>query len=349
MTRVRAACMAAVVGVVLAVLGRPVRAQADIRIDLPPDSPFPAAPQIFVRAVSISDSTGPLRIRLRLALDPGFGLVVFDSSATGTNVRFVTNNHLLPENRDIYAEASVFNAAGIQVSTVLTRAGRTGPRLQLVSPIGSSGVALPSRQVQFSWRSAQVTYPPGPWVYDLYIIDVAAQITRSVHTGLTDTTFTYPDSLQGNTPYRWKVVARLPNGFASDSAVAMSQSSFVITPPGEAVATILYQNFPNPFPAPSSSATCIWFDLKVATNVELTVLDLRGNRVRTLIPGQLVSALPAGRYGRRGEFDLGGCDARLAWDGTADDGRVVPPGVYLLRFRADGAPESIKKMLFRGR
>ncbi len=346
----RGARAAAVAVVALSLLTAPViaRGQADVRIDLPPDNPFPAAPQIFVHAVAFSDSGAPRRIRLRLALDPGFGLVVFDSSTAGDDARFVTKR-LLPENRDIYAEAAIFDARGNQVRTLIQRAGHTGPRLQLVAPNGSSGVSLPSRQVQFSWRSAPVTYPPGPWVYELSIIDVAAQITRSVHTGLIDTTFTAPDSLQGNTPYRWKVVARLLSGFADDSAVATSQSSFIITPPGEAVATILYQNFPNPFPTAAAPSTCVWFDLRVGTHVELTVLDLRGHRVRTLIPGQLGSELTAGRYGRAGTFDLGGCDPRLAWDGTADDGRIVPPGVYLLRFKADGSAESLKKMLFRGR
>ena len=342
------AIVAVLVASSLAAAPKPARAQGDVRIDLPPDNPFPAAPQIFVRALAFSDSGGPRRIRLRLALDGGFGLIVFDSTTAGDNARFVMNK-LLPENRDIYAEASVFDASGTQIRTVFGKAGHTGPRLQLVSPTGSSGVVLPSRQVQFAWRSAPVTYPPGPWLYELSIIDVAAQITRSVHAGLTDTSFTSPDSLQGNTPYRWKVVARLPNGFAADSAVATSQSSFVITPPGDVIATILYQNFPNPFPATTSATTCVWFDLRAATHVALTILDLRGHHVRTLIPGQLAGDLPAGRYGRRGEFDLGGCDPRLSWDGTADDGHVVPPGVYLLRFKPDGAPESLKKMLFRGR
>ena len=45
---------------------------------------------------------------------------------------------------------------------------------QLIAPFGSSGVALPSRQVQFAWRGAPLTFPPGPWVYELYITDVAA-------------------------------------------------------------------------------------------------------------------------------------------------------------------------------
>ncbi|MEO5818774.1 MAG: hypothetical protein ABIT20_26130, partial [Gemmatimonadaceae bacterium] len=105
----------------------------------------------------------------------------------------------------------------------------------------------------------------------------------------------------------------------------------------------------NPFPAPSSQSTCFWFDLKTRGKVELTIHDLRGHRVRTMIPGQLPSDLDPGRYGRASELDATGCDPRLQWDGTADDGRVVPAGVYLLRFRADGQAETMKKILFLGR
>lgn len=77
--------------------------------------------------------------------------------------------------------------------------------------------------------------------------------------------------------------------------------------------------------------------------------DLRGNRVRTMIPGpRLGGMLPPGRYGRRSEGAAGGCDPRLAWDGLADDGRLVPAGIYLVRLQTD-TYGSVKKILFRGR
>ena len=68
-----------------------------------------------------------------------------------------------------------------------------------------------------------------------------------------------------------------------------------------------------------------------------------------MIPGALPGQLEPGRYGRASELDGTGCDPKLQWDGTADDGRVVPAGVYLLRFKADGQAETMKKILFRGR
>jgi hypothetical protein len=115
--------------------------------------------------------------------------------------------------------------------------------------------------------------------------------------------------------------------------------------------TILYQNFPNPFPAAGSLTTCVWFDLARASDVLIQVLDIRGNVVRTLVPSATIpSRHAAGRYGRAtgGIPDGFGCDERFTWDGAASDGRTVPPGVYLLRMRADGT-EVVRRMLFLGR
>lgn len=141
---------------------------------------------------------------------------------------------------------------------------------------------------------------------------------------------------------RWAAVVC---AIALTPAIAQTQTS---EPPRT---TLLYQNFPNPFPAARSVMTCVWFDLAHATDVILEVLDIRGNVVRTLVPSVLIPALhQAGRHGRA----LGtppsesGCDERYAWDGVASNGRTVPPGVYLLRLRADGA-DVVRRMLFLGR
>lgn len=116
-------------------------------------------------------------------------------------------------------------------------------------------------------------------------------------------------------------------------------------------ATLLYQNFPNPFPSDGILTTCVWFDLARETTVHIQVLDIRGNVVRTLVPSaNAPSELAAGRYGRgTGDIPNGfGCDGRFIWDGTASDGSFVPAGVYLLRMRADGV-DLVRRMLFLGR
>jgi hypothetical protein len=336
-----------VVALLLILVPAAARAQGDVQIILPQQSPFPAAPRITVRATGFPLSAGIVQIRLRLALSSDIGLVLYDSTKSGSEVSF-TMTQLLPENRDIFVEAAVFDQVGNPLRTVLQPAGRTGPRLQLLDPDGATGVSLNTQLPRFSWRSASVTGPPGPWVYELFVTNVATQVTRS-RAAIVDTVFQYPDTLEANTSYRWHVVARLLNGLASDSVLVRSRSSFVIAPANQPIATLLYQNFPNPFPAASSPTTCIWFDLRSPSDVRLMIHDLRGNPVRTIVPGpELAGTLPAGRYGRLREIDESGCDPRLAWDGTADDGRVVAPGIYLVRLRA-GSYESIKKIVFRGR
>ena len=121
------------------------------------------------------------------------------------------------------------------------------------------------------------------------------------------------------------------------------------TPPdtGRPAVTLLYQNFPNPFPNTASRATCIWFDLDRTTSVSLTIHDVRGNLIRTLLPNASSPPfLQPGRYGR-GSSSGPGCDPAFLWDGTAADGSVVPRGVYLIRLRAAGV-QSIKKAVFQG-
>jgi len=112
--------------------------------------------------------------------------------------------------------------------------------------------------------------------------------------------------------------------------------------------TLLYQNFPNPFPTAESATTCVWFDLRDAADVRLDVYDLRGNHVRSIVPAaEIGGAMPAGRYGRATPGAGSGCDPRFAWDARASDGRTVPAGVYLLRMRA-GTIDMTRKMLYRG-
>jgi len=113
--------------------------------------------------------------------------------------------------------------------------------------------------------------------------------------------------------------------------------------------TLLYQNFPNPFPAAGRDSTCLWFDVATTGMVELDILDLRGNHVRRFVPGpDFPAILPAGRYGRGSAGGGGICDPRLMWDGRADDGHPLPAGVYLAKLKAPGLLV-FKRIVFRGK
>jgi hypothetical protein len=229
----------------------------------------------------------------------------------------------------------------------------TGPRavppwVDLGDPATPQGIE-DVRQPLFRWRSPSVDTGPGPWRYDLDVTLTSNGETVLAATGLSDTLYRPPSPLQANTSYRWRLTARLTAG--PGEVIAESPGSFVIIDPPLPTTTLMYQNFPNPFPSAASFSTCFWFDVgEPGGTVSIEVLDLRGNPVNTVVPaadGQTV--FPAGRYGR-GAPGLGSnCDNRFIWDGTARDGRPVPPGVYLARFRANGGPPTVRRILFLGR
>jgi hypothetical protein len=106
------------------------------------------------------------------------------------------------------------------------------------------------------------------------------------------------------------------NGIPSD----VSEKSKIAIPG----ACRLEQNYPNPF----NSRTVIGMELKSGSEVRVTLVDMRGRRVKTLLDG----FQPAGRQ-------------TLIWDGRDESGRTVPSGVYTLRLEA-GAETDTRKIAF---
>jgi hypothetical protein len=78
----------------------------------------------------------------------------------------------------------------------------------------------------------------------------------------------------------------------------------------------LRQNVPNPF----GSGTAIRFGLPSAGRVELGIYDVQGRMIKHLVD----HALQAGVH-------------TITWDGRADDGSRVRPGVYYYRLQTPGA------------
>ncbi len=208
------------------------------------------------------------------------------------------------------------------------------------------GTTVRDARPTLRWTAPAVVSPPGPFSFDVEIFrtDNREVVLRTV--GLDTTAVTPASDLELNTPYRWRVVAHL----GTDTATTESQGAFVVVDGSIPPVTLLFQNFPNPFPnrAIGLSATCFWFDLATSGSVRLEILDLRGHRVRTLIPSDVFpDPLPAGRYGRPGGAAGGRCDANLEWDGRAEDGTVVRQGVYLVKLvTPDGT--SFKRIVFLG-
>jgi hypothetical protein len=88
----------------------------------------------------------------------------------------------------------------------------------------------------------------------------------------------------------------------------------------------LEQNYPNPF----NPQTTIAFKIKEATEVELQIFNLRGQKVRTLLSQPVLPGEHA-----------------TVWDGRDETGQLMPSGTYIYKLRANGFEENRKMELVK--
>lgn len=324
-----------------------VRAQA-VFLEGPPGQSFSSVtPSLAFRALGLGAGR-PVLVTIQLSTTLDFTSVVFDSSfATPDTIVTVQITRPLPSNSALYMRATARAFAGPGYQSTVTGPYLVPTWLSLVDPNSPQGNSFSIRRPLFVWKSARVLPSVGPWRYD---IELTSGVGRPeiAAVGLTDTTFRPNIDLQANTSYRWSVRAWLPGG---ESMRQQSVATFVITDPPLPATTLLFQNFPNPFPSASSFFTCFWFDVgQGGAKVSLEVTDLRGVLVRRIVPAaDGVSQFDAGRYGRGLPGSGSNCDNRYTWDGTATDGHVVAPGIYLARFTTDRGGATVRRIVFRGR
>ena len=87
---------------------------------------------------------------------------------------------------------------------------------------------------------------------------------------------------------------------------------------------ILYQNYPNPF----NPETTISFSFPKDSKVELTVYNIKDQKVKQLLSDQL----PSGQHS-------------VVWDGKDDNNKLVGSGIYLYKLNVNGKTEAVKKCL----
>jgi hypothetical protein len=88
----------------------------------------------------------------------------------------------------------------------------------------------------------------------------------------------------------------------------------------------LDQNYPNPF----NPSTTISFSISRKAQIELSIFDLLGRKVRTLFTGE-----------------MDGGSHSLIWDGHNDGGSDVASGVYLYKLSSNGSSEIRRMTLLR--
>jgi len=308
---------------------------------LPAAGPSPTITPTFAWTVgTVPAFATPVTYRLRISRDTTLASPIVDRLTTAQTFAWpqAVKTGKLFWQVDATAASGEAATSGV-IGPILVPAWAT-----LTSLSNPAGMVIDTAQPTFTWRPAQVSAPPGPLTFDLEVQRVATSVIEFSFTNLTDTTFQLPQPLERNTAYRWQLVVHA----RTDTSIVRSQGSFLVVDLGMPTATLLYQNFPNPFPAAGRDSTCLWFDLALAGNVQLDILDLRGNRVRHFVPGpDFPGVLPPGRYGR-GSGSGGICDPRLMWDGRTDDGHPLPAGVYLAKLKAPGLLV-FKRIVFRGK
>jgi hypothetical protein len=144
--------------------------------------------------------------------------------------------------------------------------------------------------------------------------------------GFLDTLFLVPDDLDNNTQYFWRVDA-----VDTDSLLTQSEVwSFVVgTLSLEENEVILFknylsQNFPNPF----NPTTTIEFSIQIDSKVELSIYNIKGQRVKTLTDNH---------------FEKG--NHSIIWNGDDDSGKVVSSGIYFYKLIIDSKTEAVRKCL----
>ena len=284
-----------------------------------------------------------LSYRLRVATDTTFSFVALDTVIPDTV--FTWAEILRPDERFVFS-VTVTSVDSVTLTTPPSDEFIVPEWATLLTLNDPAGTTTRELRPLFDWSSPLAVTPPGPYEYDIAIYredDGQLELERS---GLTQSEYRPPRDLEFNTPYRWEVVSHLEG----DSTVTRSEGTFILIDDSVPSVTLLFQNFPNPFPnrATGSRTTCIWFDLATEGVTTLDILDVRGRIVRNLVPGESFPAiLEPGRYGRPANGLPGSCDPDFEWDGTASDGSSVPQGVYVVRLNtADG--NFFKRIVFMG-
>jgi hypothetical protein len=295
------------------------------------------APTFNWRASLVQTAMRPVLYRLEVATDSLFANLIFADTVRDAFL-LTARRAFKPTPR---AHWRIVATAALGITTTSPRGlPFSVPRwVRLISPAGDEVTFVDDERPVLSWAPLAAPPPIGPLTYDVEILsNETGQPVQPAMRNVTGSSVRVAQPLVPNTAYRWRVIARTQMG---DTDTIASVAAFVVTSEARPPVTLLYQNFPNPFPRLDlgESGTHIWFDLADTSSVSLVVLDLRGRLVRRLIPADPSCGtikLEPGIYGRGGVPDPGDPCVHTSWDGRDGDGRTVPRGVYLLRLDAGG-------------
>ncbi len=152
----------------------------------------------------------------------------------------------------------------------------------------------------------------------VYTIHLSVSDGNNGNTGTATCTVTVPKSQNGNPAVDDSPIYTVGSSCGS-GASKLSQQDFMQETLPEGYA--LEQNYPNPF----NPSTSIAFSVKEAGVVQLSIYNLHGQEVRTLINGQMNVGFHS-----------------VSWDGKDNNGQILPSGVYLYKLRVNGFTQTRK-------
>ena len=144
---------------------------------------------------------------------------------------------------------------------------------------------LNSTTVNFEWQKASQIHLNFQWEleYSLYLDQSEDFINPQKYSGIYDTTYSLQDLTPGQT-YFWKVLAKNIEG---DSLWSSEIFGFYVSPAAAIENDLnlkpetfkLYANYPNPF----NPSTVISYHIPVISDVELSIYNLLGQKVKMLV------------------------------------------------------------------
>jgi serine protease AprX len=295
------------------------------------------APTFSWSAPLVHPAMRPVRYRLEISTDPVFNGIVHSDTASDASS--------LTLRQPLDPASALWWRVIAEAGEVRRTSGVAGPIrmpswVRLIAPTSDRVTFVKALRPEFSWQPLAAPPPIGPLTYDIEVFSNLGRTPLQAGRGLTQPTFRLAQPLEPNVAYGWRVITRTRTGQID---TVESSALFVVTSDTLPPATLLYQNFPNPFPRADlgRTTTSVWFDLAETSVIELSVHDQRGRLVRRLIPADpscgRITAGP-GQFGRGAPSEPTGDCLLTVWDGRDADGETVPRGVYVLRLLVDGQP-----------
>ncbi len=146
--------------------------------------------------------------------------------------------------------------------------------------------------------------------------------------GVVETTYLDTTGLNESIEHCYTVTQVLPGGIESAHSEEVCATPIWLALDDQLVPNVfaLHQNYPNPF----NPITTIVYDIAEESSVRLSVYNLMGQRVRTLVSAHQTP----GRY-------------QVQWNSTNDHGEALPSGLYIYKIDATGFTDVKKLVLMK--